>query len=154
MSEMKKGDVAAMVLDRNEAAVEGNPRQFVLCGNADCDTLLSELEGLGVMRFRGLIHARTDDGCNSSPETPSFKRGARLSDRRLEEARRLAKKLFDLVAASVTEAVEGTSAEDSDLLIEANVIVSDPDGPRGILAWVTVVGAYDPEFNSREIEIL
>lgn len=152
--EKTMSDEQALVFDRNEAVSEGDPRQFVLRGDADCDALLNELEGLGVTHFRCLIHARADDGCNSSPETPSFKRGARLSDRRLEQAKRLAKKLCDLVADSVTEAVEGTSAEGSDLLIEANVIVSDPDGPRGILAWVTVVGAYDPEFNSREIEIL
>ncbi len=154
MSAMKNGDVAAMVLDQNGEGAEGDPRQFVLRGDAYCAERLDKLEQLGVTFFRCLIRTRGGDICNSRPGTPTFKKGTRLSLRRLEEVARLTETLSDLVAASVAEAVEGTSAEGYDVLIEANVIVSDPDGPRGIAALVTVINAYDPEFDNREIQIL
>ncbi len=154
MSAMKNGDVVAMVLDRNGEGAEGEPRQFVLRGDAYCTERLDKLEQLGVTYFRCLIRTRGGEICNSCPATPTFKKGTRLSLPRLEEVARLTETISDLVANSVTEAVEGASAAGYDLLIEANVIVSDPDGPRGIAALVTVIDAYDSEFDSREIEIL
>jgi hypothetical protein len=154
MVEFVNDCVAAMVIDRANESAEGQPRQYVLRGDAYCTERLDRLDQLGVTIFRCLIRTRGGDICNSRPGTPTFKKGTRLSLRRLEEAARLVQTLSDLVADSVTEAVEGTSAEGYDVLIEANVIVSDPDGPRGIAALVTVINAYDPEFDNREIQIL
>jgi hypothetical protein len=55
---------------------------------------------------------------------------------------------------AVFQAVEETGAEGYDLLIEACVVVSDPDFPRGIDAWVTAFVTCESDFEDREMWLL
>lgn len=133
---------------------DDEPRQLVLRDDPACTALLERLEKLGVSDFRCFMRARADDGADVFTTIPEFQKGAAISVRRLRDAKQLCWQLGNLVADAVTEALSGTSADGYDLLIESNVIVSNPGGPQAIVTWVTVMSACDPEFDGREIELL
>lgn len=133
---------------------DNEPRQFVLRGDAECNSLLESLDGLGVADFRCFMRVRADDGANVFTTIPAFKRRTRISERRLQEVKQFAWRLGNMIAESVAESLSGTSADGYDLLVEASVIVSNPDGPRGICTWATVISACDSDFDDREIELL
>lgn len=107
---------------------DNEPRQFVLRDDAACTAILERLEKLGVTDFRCFMRVRADDGADVFTTIPGFKKGTALSARRLQDAKELGWGLGNLVADAVTEALSGTSADGYDLLIESNVIVTDPSG--------------------------
>ncbi len=134
--------------------VEGDPKQFVLRGNAECDALLDTLDQLGVASFNCLCRTRYCESGDVFATTPKFKRGVRITRRRLQEAEPKARSLCDCIQEAVFQAVEKTGVEDYDLLIEACVVVSDPDHPRGIVAWVTAFVTVEAGFEDREMWLL
>jgi hypothetical protein len=134
--------------------VEGDPKQFVLRGNAKCDALLDTLDQLGVISFKCFCRTRYGDSSDVFTTTPEFKKGVSLSRRRLEEVRQAASLVGDCVWEAVFQAVEKTGVEDYDLLIEACVVVSDPDDPRCIVAWVTAFVTFESDFEDRKMWLL
>ena len=134
--------------------VEGDPQPFVLRGNAECERLIASLDELGVASFSCLCRTRYGDSADVFSTTPEFKKGIRLSHRRLEEVWRATRRVGDYVWKAVFQAVEETGAEGCDLLIEANVIIGDPDHPRGIVAWVTAFVTCETDFEDREMWLL
>ena len=134
--------------------VEGDPQPFVLRGNAECELLIASLDELGVASFSCLCRTRYGDSADVFSTTPEFKKGVPLSRRRLEEVGRAISRVGDGVWKAVLQAVEETGVEGCDLLIEANVIIGDPDHPRGITAWVTAFVTCDSDFEDRKISLL
>jgi hypothetical protein len=133
---------------------EGDPKQFVLRGNAECDALLDTLDQLGVARFNCLCRTRYCESGDVFATTPKFKRGVRITRRRLQAAEHRARLLCDCVQEAVFQAVEKTWVEGYDFLIEAIVVISDPDHPRGIIAWVTAFVTCESDFEDREMWLL
>jgi hypothetical protein len=130
------------------------PKPFVLRGNAELDALLDTLDQLGVRSFNCFCRTRNGDSADVYTTTPEFKKGVHLSRGRLEEVRRATSRVGDYVWKAVVQAVEETGAEGYDLLIEACVVVSHRDFPRGIDASVTAFYARNRDFADREIPLL
>lgn len=133
------------------AWVEGDPKQFVLRGNVECERLLDTLERSGVTFFRCLCRTRDGQTGDDFPAMLEFKRGVRLSSSRYEGIKRAASLVSRLISDAALEAVEATSAEGQELLIEAAVSVT---APRGIHVAVTVFYPSDSDFKDREIPLL
>lgn len=146
--------ITANEVDDVQACGEGAPKPFVLRGNAELDALLDTLDQLGVVSFNCFCRTRNGDSSDVYTTTPEFKKGVHLSRGRLEEVRRATSRVGDYVWKGVVQAVEETGAEGYDLLIEACVVVSHHDFPRGIDASVTAFYARDPDFADREIPLL
>ena len=134
--------------------VESEPKQFMLRGNAECEKLLDTLDQCGVTSFKCLCRTRYGQSGDVFAKTPKYKKGIPLSRRRLEDVEPATSCLGDYIQEAVFQAVEKTGVEDYDLLIEACVVVSDPDHPRGIVAWVTAFVTFESEFEDREMWLL
>jgi hypothetical protein len=134
--------------------VEGDPKQFVLRGNAECEKMLETLDQLGVASFNCLCRTRYVQSGDVFATIPKFKKGVRITRRRLQEAEPRTRSLCDCIQEAVFQAVEKTGVEGYDFLIEAIVVISDPDHPRGIIAWVTAFVTCESDFEDREMWLL
>jgi hypothetical protein len=134
--------------------VEGDPKKFVLRGNAECEKMLETLDQLGVASFKCLCRTRYGQSGDVFATTPKYKKGVPLSRRRLEDVEPATSWFGDCIQEAVFQAVEKTGVEDYDLLIEACVVVSDPDHPRRIVAWVTAFVTCESDFEDREMWLL
>lgn len=142
--------VAAATSGMVPESCEGDPKQFVLRGNEECERLLDTLERSGVTFFRCLCRTRDGETGDVFPAMLEFKRGLRLSSSRYQGIQWTATLASRLISDAAIEAVEHTSAEGHELLIEAAVSLTDP---RSIYAAVTVFYFGDSDFNDREIPL-
>ena len=134
--------------------VEGDPKPFVLRGNVECEKLFETLDRLGVASFSCLCRTRYCESGDVFTTTPQFRKGVPLSCRRLEKVELATRCLSNCIQEAVLQAVEETSVNGYDFLIEANVIIGDPDHPRGIVAWVTAFVTCETDFEDREMWLL
>lgn len=129
---------------------EGAPKQFILRGNKECERLLDALECAGVTFFRCLCRTRDVQTGDAFPAMLELRKGVRLSSARYEDIKWVAYSLSRLITDAVIEAVEQTSAEGFELLIEASV---DVTAPGEITAWATAIYACEPDFSDRKIPL-
>jgi hypothetical protein len=143
--------ITANEVDDVQVCGEGAPKWFVLRGNAKCESLLDTLEHSGVTFFRCLCRTRDGQTGDDFPAMLDFEKGIRLSSSRYEDIKHTASLVSRVISDAVIEAVEQTSAEGQELLIEAAVSLT---APRGIHAAVTVFYPSDPDFTDRKIPLL
>jgi hypothetical protein len=77
-----------------------------------------------------------------------------MSGRQLDDTRELIWRLGDLIGDAMPDIIEDTSAEGCDLLIEAHADTGACGDPQALVAEVTVMGGWEPEFDRRRIELL
>jgi len=133
---------------------EGDPKPYVLRGNVECEKLFETLDRLGVASFSCLCRTRYCESGDVFTTTPQFKRGVRITGRRLEEVGLATRCLSNCIQEAVFQAVEETPVNGYDFLIEATVIITDPHHSRGILAWVTAFVTCETDFEDREMWLL
>ena len=120
--------------------VEGDPKPFVLRGNAECEQLLATLDSLGVTYF-GYIYWRDQMGSDSYCTPPSFKKnGARYSVKRLESVKMAQFQLGSLLRDAVEESLAGTYEEDADMMVCFSVSVCQER--REITAHIKVIESF------------
>lgn len=129
---------------------EGAPKQFVLRGNEACERLLDTLECSGVTFFRCLSRTRDVQTADDFPAMLEIHKGVRLSSAGYDNIKRAASLPIRLTSDAVIEAIEQTSAEGHELLIEVTVNVTDP---REINAWAPAIYACEPNFKDRVIPL-
>ena len=118
----------------------GEPRPFVLRGNAECEQLLATLDSLGVTYF-GYIYWRDQMGSDSYCTWPSFKKkGVRFSAKHLESVKMAQFQLGCLLSNSAEESLAGTYEEDADLMVCFSVSVSKEG--RKISAHLKVIESF------------
>lgn len=101
----------------------GEPRPFVLRGNAECEQLLATLDSLGVTYF-GYIYWRDQMGSDSYCTWPSFKKkDVRFSAKHLESVKMAQSRLGCLLSNSAEQCLAGTCEEDADLMVCFSVSV-------------------------------
>jgi hypothetical protein len=141
-------------VDDVQGCGEGDPKQFVLRGNAECEHLLSTLARLGVTSFRCFGRSRNGDNAEVFAMMPDFKVGVRVSASGLEEVRRTTASISHLIWCAACESVAIVSAEDCDLLVEALVFIDDPRFPPRVSTSVTIINANSPAIRELEIQLL
>ena len=120
--------------------VEGDPKPFVLRGNAECEQLLATLDSLGVTYF-GYIYWRDQMGSDSYCTPPSFKKnGARYSVKRLESVKMAQFQLGSFLRDAVEESLVGTYEEDADMMVCFSVSVCQER--REITAHIKVIESF------------
>lgn len=103
--------------------VEGDPKPFVLRGNAECEQLLATLDSLGVTYFQ-YIYWRDEMGSDSFSTWPSFKKkGVRFSAKHLDSVKKAQNKLEYLLRNSAEQSLAGTYEEEADLMVCFSVSV-------------------------------
>lgn len=133
---------------------EGDPKPFVLRGNAECEHLLSTLARLGVTSFRCFGRSRNGDNAEVFATMPDFKVGVRVSASGLEEVRRTTASISHLIWCAACESVAIVSAEGCDLLVEALVFIDGPRFPPRVSMSVTIINANSPAVRELEIPLL
>jgi len=120
--------------------VEGDPKPFVLRGNAECEQLLDTLEDLGVTYFE-YIYWRDEMGSDSYRTWPSFKKkGVRFSAKHLDSVKMAQIKLTCLLDDALEQSLAGTCEEHADLMVRFSILVSD--GRREISAHFKVIESF------------
>ena len=120
--------------------VEGDPKPFVLRGNAECEQLLDTLEDLGVTEWE-YVYWRDEMGSDSFMTWPHFKKkGVRFSAARLESMKMAQIKLGCLLRNSVEQSLAGTCEEHADLMVRFSILVYD--GRREISAHFKVIESF------------
>ena len=118
----------------------GEPRPFVLRGNAECQQLLALLDSLGVAYF-DYIYWRDQMGSDSYYTWPSFKKkGVRYSVTRLESVKMAQFQLGSLLRDAVEESLAGTYEEDADMMVCFSVSVCQER--REITAHIKVIESF------------
>jgi hypothetical protein len=119
---------------------EGDPKPFVLRGNAECEQLLATLDSLGVTYF-DYIYWRDQAGTDGYCTWPSFKKnGVRFSAKRLQSVRRAQGELSIRLRYAVEQSLEGTYEEDADLMVCFSVSVCQERSE--ISAHIKVIEAF------------
>ena len=131
---------------------EGDPKPFVLRGNAECQQLLALLDSLGVAYF-DYIYWRDQMGSDSYCTWPSFKKkGVRYSVTRLESVKRAQFQLGSLLRDAVEESLAGTYEEDADMMVCFSVSVCQER--REITAHIKVIESFSRYNNDCAVELL
>ena len=132
--------------------VEGDPKPFVLRGNAECEQLLATLDSLGVTYF-GYIYWRDQMGSDSYCTPPSFKKnGARYSVKRLESVKMAQFQLGSFLRDAVEESLVGTYEEDADMMVCFSVSVCQERSE--ITAHIKVIESFSRINNDCAVVLL
>lgn len=117
--------------------VEGDPKQFVLRGNAECERLMLALQGLGVEEF-DCIFWRDSFGTASCIGRPYFKStGVRITTRHLDAVSDGQNRLSSLLDSAIETALEDCDCAESDLMVRFHVSLGAIN--HGITAFVQVI---------------
>lgn len=133
---------------------EGEPKQFVLRGNAECEQLVRAIACLGVTSVRCFGRTRNGDNAKVFTARPDFGNDIDISPDCMGRATRMATSLSHLIWCAACEAVAPVSVEECDLLVDALMVVDAPSAPARIHADVTVIEADDPKLVEWEIQLL
>ena len=120
--------------------VEGDPKPFVLRGNAECEQLLATLDSLGVTYFQ-YIYWRDEMESDSFSTWPSFKKkGVRFSAKHLDSVKMAQAKLGILLKTAAEQSLAGTHEEEADLMVCFSVSVCRER--REISAHIKVIESF------------
>ncbi|MEI6257592.1 MAG: hypothetical protein WCQ77_13205 [Planctomycetota bacterium] len=131
---------------------EGDPKPFVLRGNAECEQLLATLDSLGVTYLQ-CIYWRDEMGSDSYCTWPSFKKkGVRFSAKHLESVKMAQFQLGYLLSNSAEESLAGTYEEDADLMVCFSVSVCQER--REISAHFKVIESFYRHNDDYSVDLL